>query len=210
MDWLADWLKELILLVLVATFLDLLLPSNSMERYVKLVMGLLLIMAILHPVFQLINHNIDLKNLTIAPEVVQETSKMPSMEQIRQDGEKLQQTQADFIRKQMEQSVESWAKETLEQKFAVEVVDVQATASLNEQQVPVLQEIILTVQRKDGTSEENQMQLRPVDPITIGEEESQPATSIVETKETGEMQSYLLDYWEIDPEKVRIEWKPSA
>lgn len=209
MDWLADWLKELIMLVLVATFLDLLLPSNSMERYVKLVMGLLLIMAILHPVFQLINHDIDLKNLTIAPEVVQETSKMPSMEKIRQDGQKLQQTQADFIRKQMEQSVESWAKKTLEKKFGVEVMEVQATATLNEQHVPVLQEITLTVQKKGSATEESQMQLRPIDPITIGEEESQPVTSTVETQ-TGEIQSYLLDYWEIDPEKVSIKWKSGA
>jgi len=59
MEFVGGWLKQIILLVLVATFFDLLLPNNSMERYVKLVMGLLIIFAILNPIFSLLDKNLD-------------------------------------------------------------------------------------------------------------------------------------------------------
>ena len=51
-ELLSGWLKQIVILVLIAAFMDLLLPNNSMERYIKLVMGLLIILAILSPVFQ--------------------------------------------------------------------------------------------------------------------------------------------------------------
>ena len=40
MDWLAGWLKTVIMVIMLATFVDLLLPSNTMQRYVKTVLSL--------------------------------------------------------------------------------------------------------------------------------------------------------------------------
>lgn len=207
MDWLADWLKELILLVLVATFLDLLLPSNSMDRYVKLVMGLLIIMAILHPIFQLIDKEINLRDLTLAPEIIGQTSGTQSLEEIQRKKEKLQQTQADLIRKQMENYIKKRVEKSLEKEFAVEVMDVQAKTELNKEQIPILKEISVAVQPKNETTE-NQLPLRPIEPVAIGEEESQTANAtITDSPIAKEMERYLSDYWEIAPDQVRIYWQ---
>ena len=61
-SWMSDWLKQIVLLVLIATFIDLLLPNNRLDRYVKLVMGLLIILAMLSPVFQLLSEDHDLRS----------------------------------------------------------------------------------------------------------------------------------------------------
>ncbi|WP_460323296.1 stage III sporulation protein AF [Paenibacillus sp. YSY-4.3] len=53
MTWLADWLKDIIFVVLLATFIDLLLPNRSMERYVKLVVSLLILLTLITPVMRL-------------------------------------------------------------------------------------------------------------------------------------------------------------
>lgn len=53
MTWLAEWLKEIIFVVLLATFIDLLLPNRSMERYVKLVVSLLILLTLISPVMRL-------------------------------------------------------------------------------------------------------------------------------------------------------------
>jgi len=53
MTWLTLWLKKIILLVLLAAFLDLILPNTTLQRYVKMVMGLILLLTIISPVFSL-------------------------------------------------------------------------------------------------------------------------------------------------------------
>ncbi len=53
MGWLSNWLQELIMIVLLATFVDMLLPNRSMERYVKLVLSLLILLTLLSPITKL-------------------------------------------------------------------------------------------------------------------------------------------------------------
>ncbi|MGN7414507.1 stage III sporulation protein AF [Paenibacillus sp. SAF-068] len=54
MGWLSNWLQELIMIVLLATFVDMLLPNRSMERYVKLVLSLLILLTLLSPITKLL------------------------------------------------------------------------------------------------------------------------------------------------------------
>ncbi|MBP2649328.1 MAG: stage sporulation protein [Firmicutes bacterium] len=53
MAWLTMWIKTLIMVVLFAAFLELLLPTSSMQRFVRLIMGLIIMLAILNPVIEL-------------------------------------------------------------------------------------------------------------------------------------------------------------
>lgn len=54
MTWLGDWLRELILVVLMAAFVEMLLPGKSMERYARLVLSLLVLLTMLSPVVSLL------------------------------------------------------------------------------------------------------------------------------------------------------------
>ncbi|WP_091158199.1 stage III sporulation protein AF [Paenibacillus sp. 453mf] len=55
MEWLSGWLREIILVVLLSTFVDMLLPNKSMERYVKLVLSLLILLTLISPIINLFN-----------------------------------------------------------------------------------------------------------------------------------------------------------
>jgi stage III sporulation protein AF len=57
-----DWVKNIVLVVLFASFLELLLPSSGMQRFVRVIMGLLILLAILTPV-------VDVLQSRFAPEV---------------------------------------------------------------------------------------------------------------------------------------------
>lgn len=54
MSWLSSWLHELILVVLMAAFVEMLLPSKSMERYARLVLSLLVLLTMLSPIISLL------------------------------------------------------------------------------------------------------------------------------------------------------------
>lgn len=50
MNVLGEWLKQIILMVVLAVLTDLLLPTKSMQKYVRAVMGLAIIAVMLQPV----------------------------------------------------------------------------------------------------------------------------------------------------------------
>lgn len=57
-----DWVRNIALVVLFASFLELLLPTSGMQRFVRVIMGLLILLAILNPV-------VDALQSRFAPEV---------------------------------------------------------------------------------------------------------------------------------------------
>ncbi|MNW36810.1 Stage III sporulation protein AF [compost metagenome] len=97
MSWLGEWLKHVILIVLLATFVDLILPSRSMERYVKLVLSLLILFTLLSPIVELLQFRgaQELKQALSAQldRGQRQSGTQPSLEQILAEGEKMYQTQ---------------------------------------------------------------------------------------------------------------------
>ncbi|MDI3256606.1 MAG: stage III sporulation protein AF [Kyrpidia sp.] len=53
MDALVAWLRQVVLVLLAAAFLDWMLPTNTMQRYVKVVMGLVVVGTLLTPLMQI-------------------------------------------------------------------------------------------------------------------------------------------------------------
>lgn len=59
MSYLIEWVTNIILFILLATVIDMLLPNSSMQKYTKMVTGLLLMAIILTPIFKLISNNFE-------------------------------------------------------------------------------------------------------------------------------------------------------
>lgn len=53
---LTEWIKNIIFVVLFASFLELLLPNSSMQRFVRVIMGLFIMLAILNPIIDAVQH----------------------------------------------------------------------------------------------------------------------------------------------------------
>lgn len=52
------WIKDIILVVLFASFMELLLPSSSMQRFIRVIMGLFIMLAILNPALDIIQNHL--------------------------------------------------------------------------------------------------------------------------------------------------------
>jgi len=55
-DILTHWVRYIIFVVLFASFIELLLPSSQMQRFVRVIMGLFIMLAILTPIIDLVQH----------------------------------------------------------------------------------------------------------------------------------------------------------
>ena len=61
-DFLKEWIKNIVILIIFITMLELLLPNSSMKKYVNMIVGLLLIIVILNPLVVIVNKDIDIEN----------------------------------------------------------------------------------------------------------------------------------------------------
>jgi stage III sporulation protein AF len=53
-----SWVKTIIFVVLFASFLEVLLPNSSMQRFVRVIMGLFIMLAILSPVIEVVQNHL--------------------------------------------------------------------------------------------------------------------------------------------------------
>lgn len=93
LEWLGGWLKEIVAIILLAAFIDLLLPNKAMQRYVRLVVGLIILLALLSPLLRLIQGDIG-SRLAAGVRIWNESDaesdvRMPSLDAIREDAGRL-------------------------------------------------------------------------------------------------------------------------
>ena len=59
-DFIYSWVKDLVLLFIIITLVDLVMPKGSMRRYINFVIGLLIIFAVINPFVNLSNLDLQL------------------------------------------------------------------------------------------------------------------------------------------------------
>lgn len=99
MEWMGDWIRQIVLILFIATFIDLLLPNSSLERYVKLVMGLIIIMAILQPILQLILKEDSWNKIAASFSTAESMPTMSSFEEIETKSKQINQIEQTEIKK---------------------------------------------------------------------------------------------------------------
>ncbi|MCR8642419.1 stage III sporulation protein AF [Paenibacillus sp. N1-5-1-14] len=155
MEWLNNWLKTVIIIILFASFIDLLLPSAKMHRYVKTVVSLFILLTLLTPVLQLLTKNWNVENLLNAAEKQQATAAMrmkqgngaggnvDSLEAILQQSDKLRAMNSAKAKQLAEQEMAVAIKQEVSREIAFDVDNVQVTATLDTNDKPNLQTIAI-------------------------------------------------------------------
>jgi stage III sporulation protein AF len=216
MEFVGGWLKQIILLVLIATFFDLLLPNHSMERYVKLVMGLLIILAILNPIFSLLDKNLDLSSFAPEKSAVPDGN-VTALSTIRREGEALQKTQDRLILSQVKRKMADTIKQDVEKHFDVTVQKSEVDISgVGEKDSPTIQrvQLVISPRRKEGEGGDV-MPVQPVEPVVIGPDRSASAERDsppphARDPATSRIANYLQQKWELSTGQVDVIWEDAS
>ena len=224
MAFLILWLKKIILLVLLATFLDLLLPSNTYSKYVKLVMGLVILLTMLSPVLELFKKDWPTELSGITGNTAAGTALDPSRVDALTKKLALHQdeTAAEYVRAQMGDVI----KKQVEQQYAVTVESVAITlASDGKQAEQPVAGIRIVVKPADAAKKEaftgdTSTGMKPVEPmkpveIEVGghgrTESTEPKGESVEvmaarTRMEKEIQLSLSHAWNVPDHVVAVQW----
>jgi stage III sporulation protein AF len=185
MDWLGGWLKSVIMVIMLATFVDLLLPSNTMHRYVKTVMSLFVLLTLLTPVMQLFKKNWNMDELIRSAEKKQNETTMlassggknlmKSLDDITKEAQKLKAEGQKQSQQMIQAQLAALMKEDLQKQTDFGVQDVQVLAQFDNNGKPSISRVKVTLDDKEAKKKSSSGQnsiaamepVKPIDPIRI-------------------------------------------
>ncbi|WP_018755124.1 stage III sporulation protein AF [Paenibacillus terrigena] len=127
MEWLGGWLKQIIFIILLATFIDLILPNRSMQRYVKLVISLLILVTIMTPILSIFRSSFAdqlAENYTEMSERTSQGRKFVGVDQIMREGDRLKRKQEEKVIQSVETQLAAQIKTQLEEETGSNVTQV--------------------------------------------------------------------------------------
>jgi stage III sporulation protein AF len=199
--FLADWITNIILFILLATVIEMLLPNSSMQKYVKMVVGLLLIVIILTPLFQLLTQDFEqtFASLRVSPQ-----SDQKNIENlIEMKKKEIQASNRAYILEEMAVQMKTEVEEEMVQEYGLTVekvllfpkeenIEIASTDDLH----LVTIEVYLSEQDKDPNA------VAVVKPVII---DTSKQTQI-ETNQpiVKEITSFLASKWGSSPEQIVV------
>lgn len=202
MNLLIQWVTQIVVFLIVAMIIDLIIPATAMKKYIKLVVGLILILIFLKPVFFLFDMNVDQALETAFSELSQEEKGSDSMENsIEMQKKEIQATQSAYILEEMAVQLKDLAKDSLANDYQAEILDINFQLATEEKPTyEDLDEVIVYL----GQMEEEEGAVGTVDNIEINTGE--PVVEEDEQDVQG-IKNLLQDVWEIDQDKLTIVWE---
>ncbi|MFC7370443.1 stage III sporulation protein AF [Fictibacillus iocasae] len=127
MQLLTAWVSNIIMLLLLAGIIEMLLPDSSFQKYIRLVIGMLLILAMLSPLLQLMKLDI---NTVMAGMNLSSQANEEKIKNIVQDKKtEIQASQAAYILEQMAVPLKNKVKEELNSSYGLEITSLSLQAS---------------------------------------------------------------------------------
>ncbi|SDN17326.1 stage III sporulation protein AF [Tenuibacillus multivorans] len=130
MNFLTDWITQIVFFIFLATIISLLIPTTSHQKVIKLVFGLVIFLLFLHPLTELFGINPDqiVQSWQVSLEGLTEED---LEEQINNKKNEIQASQDAYILEQLQQDIKSLLEEDLMNQYQVAIRDI--SISLNDE-----------------------------------------------------------------------------
>ncbi|MEX2414931.1 MAG: stage III sporulation protein AF [Paenibacillaceae bacterium] len=222
--WLSGWLRDIVLIILLATFVDLLIPNNSLQRYVKVVVSLIILLTILSPVISF------LKEERAVNQALEQASGKKDGSQalnlILSNGAKLKSENDRSSTLLAEQQVGKMMKESLESSLPLEVQEVLVTIMEEEGVSPSIEHIQVVLRAENNSELDNEtpsteqaVRIDNVSPVSvkirIDDTEQETGLAKLDQRERSPSQLKLEDHvmhqlveqWGLAENRIQVEWR---
>ncbi|WP_394232917.1 stage III sporulation protein AF [Niallia oryzisoli] len=199
MEFIKEWVTNIILFVLFAMMIDMLLPNSKFQKYTKMVIGLLLIAIILTPILKIISQDFEATMASI-PEW-NDTGENNIKNLIDSQKNEIQVSQDAYILKQMAVQLKEDAEEELMAQYGLVITDLNLLVDKdNQRPFPEnLQKVV--IQLKEPSEETNAIEA--VKPIEINTED--PLVTEEKTESNKDIIQLLSKKWSIDDKVIQLQ-----
>jgi stage III sporulation protein AF len=221
--WLSGWLRDIVLIILLATFVDLLIPNNSLQRYVKVVVSLIILLTILSPVITFLKEDRAVNQALEQASGKKDGSQALNL--ILSNGAKLKGENDRSSALLAEKQVGKMMKERLESSLPLQVQEVLVTITEEEGINPSIGHIQVVLRSENNSELQNQIpsneqavSIDHVSPVSVkvrlddAEQETgtakkdQHQRSPSQLKLEDEVIHQLMEQWGLAENRIQVEW----
>lgn len=205
MEFLTSWITNIILFILLAVIVDLLLPQTGLQKYVKMVIGLLLIIIFLSPLLKLMSTDVD--ELLKKTEIGMDEKNISLEDSIENKKIEIQAGQHAYILKQTAVQLEELTEKELMEKFHLQFKNIQLNLNSKLQTTTTMDDLLnnlesidVSLKSKIGTGANQSV--TPVEEVSIylGDENNRESN----TEDIKPIKNFLAEQWGVDESKLQI------
>ncbi|MBB6454228.1 stage III sporulation protein AF [Salirhabdus euzebyi] len=197
MDFIQQWVTEIIIFLLIAMIVDLLLPQSTMQKYVKFAVGLILVLIFLQPLFQLFKA--DASQIFQNGLAYNEAQSEEIKNSIEKEKIEIQASQRAYILNQMAVQLKKQAEGELINDYGVTIQDITFTFPNDSEEVNWEDMEGLHVFLKNADDPRG----AEVEDVVIDFNQEKPAEELP----IDDIKHDLSSLWEISEEQIHLEWE---
>lgn len=200
MDFIKEWITNIIIFVLLATVIDMLLPNSSFRKYTKMVTGLLLIAIILTPVLKIIASDFEQTITSIS--VFDEPGEKKLENSIEMQKKEIQAWQHAYILEDMAVQLKRRVAEELMEQYSLEIININFLVDEDSERAfpENLQKVFVQLQGK----KEESAAVEVVRKVEINTQGTVPINKQNKDEVTKHVASFLAHKWNVKEDTIEV------
>ncbi len=204
MNFLNTWLQGIIVCVIIATIIELILPSGSTKKYIKVVLGMFILFNIITPVINKITkNNFEISSIINMDEYSKKMKTYETSSQNQVSSNANEQTIKQIYISKLEKDIKNKLKE---KNYAVSKIKIE----INENEEYSIKQINLLVQKDEEETEkkqENAIEIENIETINIQVNENiipEQKEENISVNEISKIKQYLASEYQINEKQINI------
>ncbi|WP_020061581.1 stage III sporulation protein AF [Bacillus sp. 123MFChir2] len=199
MQFVVEWIRNIIVFLLLATMLHMLLPNSNFQKYVKFVVSLLLVVLILTPLFKLFQTDIQDVIANASQEKYMANGSIEN--KISEKKKEIQASQRAYILEQMAVQMKKQVGKELEEQYGMAVTSLQIKVPEGKKEVKSQQDIQSVVVSLQANERSRTGAIETIQKIEINAKEPQKTSE----QNTTEMKQFFSNKWQLEENKIKIQ-----
>lgn len=204
MNFLNTWLQGIIVCVIIATIIELILPSGSTKKYIKVVLGMFIVFNIITPVINKITkNNFEISSIINMDEYSKKMKTYETSSQNQVSSNANEQTIKQIYISKLEKDIKNKLKE---KNYTVSKIEIE----INENEEYSIKQINLLVQKDEEETEkkqENSIEIENIETINIQVNENiipEQKEENISVNEISKIKQYLASEYQINEKQINI------
>ena len=204
MNFLNTWLQGIIVCVIIATIIELILPSGSTKKYIKVVLGMFIVFNIITPVINKITkNNFEISSIINMDEYSKKMKTYETSSQNQVSSNANEQTIKQIYISKLEKDIKNKLKE---KNYTVSKIEIE----INENEEYSIKQINLLVQKDEEETEEKQanaIEIENIETINIQVNENiipEQQEENISVNEISKIKQYLASEYQINEKQINI------
>ncbi|MDR7856143.1 stage III sporulation protein AF [Tissierella sp.] len=194
-SFISSWLKDIVVLFILISIVELIMPKGNMKRYINLVIGLLIVYTIINPFTKLLKLDFSLDQEVF--NYFQEEEILSSHNFSIQQDELIENLYKDKIIKEL--------TEVVEDNTNYSIIDISIGIKNSKEEYGEIDFFNLIVSKKDKKdNNDKKIAIKKIVPVDAGN--NSEIQSKVESNEVNELKDFISSKYSIEKEKIAISY----